>query len=142
MRPKLSPPHSLSVIRYASLTDRAERAGRAWRTTISWNSGILSRWRAGGLGNRPTCFVALLTLGVPAFERTQEEGVRVDAHGGHIRVCVQGAVAEDELVVDGVQTPLALLDHLRSGAVELCPEGGAGCVAHCEQGRDSHRLGG
>ena len=31
---------------------------------------------------------------------------------------------------------------LRGGAVELCPEGGAGCVAHCEQGRDSHRLGG
>ena len=83
-----------------------DRSGRACRPSLAYDDLVEQRHfeslACGGLGNRPTCFVALLTLGVPAFERTQEEGVRVDAHGGHIRVCVQGAVAEDELVVDSV----------------------------------------
>lgn len=89
-------------MRYASLTDRAESAGRACPTTISWNSGILSRWRAAASVTGPAGLVAWLGFGVPAFERAQEEGVRVDTHCGHIRVSVEGGEAEEELVVDGV----------------------------------------
>src|SRR6266542_1294083 len=75
IRPKSSVPRSLSTISWASLAERAEVAG-------------------GGLGYRPTYLVAQLGLAVPAFKRTQEKGVRVDAHGGYVRLRVQGPVAE------------------------------------------------
>jgi hypothetical protein len=95
----------------------------------------LEPFTSGSVGDGSACLVALLGLGVPAFQRTQEEGVRIPAHGGRIRMRVQRTVPEDKLVVDGIQTPLAILDRERRDAVELCSECGAGGIADREQGR-------
>src|SRR6202023_3236577 len=55
-----------------------DRSGRECRPRLAYDDLVEQRHfeslACRGLGNRPTGFVALLALGVPAFERTQEEG--------------------------------------------------------------------
>jgi hypothetical protein len=77
--------------------------------------------------------VALLGLGVPAFERAQEEGVRVAAHDGGVGSGVQGAEPKHEAVVYHVQTALGVLDRLPTGTIELSPERPASGVSHRKQ---------
>ena len=76
MRLKSRVPSSFSVLRNASRAERACVASRAWRPTMSWKSGILRRSRA-AWSETALPVVVLLGLSVPAFERSEEERIRV-----------------------------------------------------------------
>jgi len=76
MRLKSRVPSSFSVMRNASRAERACVASRAWRPTMSWKSGILRRSRA-AWSETALPVVVLLGLSVPAFERSEEERIRV-----------------------------------------------------------------
>ncbi len=90
--------------------------------------------------DRSTRAVVLLGLSVPAFERSEEERIRVARHRSHIRRVIQGPEAENELVVRSIQLALTLFDGFQTSAVQLSAEGGTGGVADCKQAAYPDRL--